>query len=806
MKKVKHSLKGLILFWGVCGLCFLFNYNAINIMAEQNGTEQNKTQDNQQNTLLFDKTYGTVGDTLTLQNQPENFKSTWTITSQKTGKTKTVTNTNKYTIQEEDRESLISVQADGYKTACIYISDIPVIYIESDTGYYLVTKGGYTNCTFICGGCEDTKGEQPYYGAAQIKLRGNSTAGRPKCPFKVKLDKKADLYGMGASKHWVLLANDIDHSLLRNKLLYDFSRDIGTETYMESRLVSLIYNGEYQGVYQLAEHIRVSKERVNIYNWENKAEDIAKAIREQETQDEAFQNGLEDALLEDFSWIDKKEITYESRTYSLSDYGIEVPDATGGFLLEMDFYSTNNTSLATLGTAYEQPIYFNTPSLEGGNIKAFQDSGLYRYANTYIQTFEYALHSMDFTFRNEDVHYRKKSNPGGWGHGGFRQDEYQQVDYIDEAAQGLHYSQMFDMDSLVANFIFCEYAMNWDSMKNSFFLYKDIDELGKIGPQWDFDWAWGNINMFGIDTWYPQSWHTTEDAFTVEQYYQTVQWNRMLIRDPYFLLRAYEKYQQIRPTVIEDMIGKGGLIDQYEELLKDAGAANDKRWSHTYTDGQYYPGGYSENFTDSVNTIRNFLTTRIAWMDEQMKSLETFMDSLGYYKTSDKLYVVSADTQKEEGYTTITAQVEDSSVSKVLFQVNGTYEQTADVEQGEAKVIIPDFALTQEKNQKNIVEIKALDKNENYKIAVDKKGNYQLGWSNYMVFEKENLHINKQEEAAYSADKQEKNQQSAAKAAKEVQDKMRASNIKKMVIVVGVIALAAAIAGIIIYKKKKTLE
>lgn len=321
-----------------------------------------------------------------------------------------------------------------------------------------------------------------------------------------------------------------------------------------------------------------------------------------------------------------------------------------------------------------------------------------------------------------------------------------------------------------------------------------------------FDWAWGNINMFGIDTWYPQSWHTTEDAFTVEQYYQTVQWNRMLIRDPYFLLRAYEKYQQIRPTVIEDMIGKGGLIDQYEELLKDAGAANDKRWSHTYTDGQYYPGGYSENFTDSVNTIRNFLTTRIAWMDEQMKSLETFMDSLGYYKTSDKLYVVSADTQKEEGYTTITAQVEDSSVSKVLFQVNGTYEQTADVEQGEAKVIIPDFALTQEKNQKNIVEIKALDKNENYKIAVDKKGNYQLGWSNYMVFEKENLHINKQEEAAYSADKQEKNQQSAAKAAKEVQDKMRASNIKKMVIVVGVIALAAAIAGIIIYKKKKTLE
>lgn len=799
MKKVKLFLG----VWGICFLLYLSKDNVMNIAAQQN-TQQSRQQNTQQNNnrLLFDRTYSSVGDTLTLQNQPKDFKATWTITSQKTGMTKTVTNTNKYTILEEDRESLISVEADGYEKSCIYISDIPVIYIESDTGYRLVTKGGYTNCTFICGGCEETKGASSYEGAAQIKLRGNSTVNRPKCPFKVKLDKKADLYGMGASKHWVLLANDIDHSLLRNKLLYDFSRDIGTETYMESRLVSLIYNGEYEGVYQLAEHVRVSKERVNIYNWENKAEDIAKIIGEKEKQDKGFQEGMEKALLQDFKWIDKKEITYHSRTYAFSDYGIEVKDATGGFLLEMDFYSRNNISLATLQTAYEQPIYFNTPSLEEGNVKGFLDSGLYQYANSYVQSFEYALHSMDFIFRNEDIHYRKKSNPGGWGNGGFRQDEYQQVDYIDKEAQGLHYSQMFDMDSLVANFLFCEYAMNWDSMKNSFFLYKDIDELGKLGPQWDFDWAWGNINMFGINTWYPQSWHTTEDDFTVEQYYQTVQWNRMLIRDPYFLLRAYEKYKQIRPTIIEDMISKGGLIDQYEEMLKNAGEANDRRWSYTYKNGAYYPGGYSENFKDSVNSIRRFLTTRIAWMDEQMETLETFMTSLGYYKTSDKLSVVSADTDKEQGYTYITAQVEDSTVSKVMFQVNGVYEQTAEVEQGQAIAKIPDFALTEDKNQKNIVEIKGMDKNNQYKIALEKKGNYQLAHSNYMVFEKENLHINKKEEASYYEDMQSKNEQSADKAEKEVQEKMRASFIKKVIIAVGIILLVAG-AAVIIYKKKR---
>ena len=61
---------------------------------------------------------------------------------------------------------------------------------------------------------------------------------------------------------------------------------------------------------------------------------------------------------------------------------------------------------------------------------------------------------------------------------------------------------LFDMDSLVTNFLFDEYAMNWDSMKNSFFFYKKVDELAKFGPQWDYDWCWGNVNMFNIDTFF----------------------------------------------------------------------------------------------------------------------------------------------------------------------------------------------------------------------------------------------------------------------------------------------------------------
>jgi len=57
----------------------------------------------------------------------------------------------------------------------------------------------------------------------------------------------------------------------------------------------------------------------------------------------------------------------------------------------------------------------------------------------------------------------------------------------------------------------------------------------------------------------------TNNYFTNEQYYQSVQWNRYLVRDPYFLMLAYHRYHEIRPTVIEDIIKDGGLLDEYYE-------------------------------------------------------------------------------------------------------------------------------------------------------------------------------------------------------------------------------------------------
>ena len=52
-----------------------------------------------------------------------------------------------------------------------------------------------------------------------IRGRGNSTWRTPKKPYKFKLDKSADLFGMGKNKHWVLIANFYDTSLTVDRLV-----------------------------------------------------------------------------------------------------------------------------------------------------------------------------------------------------------------------------------------------------------------------------------------------------------------------------------------------------------------------------------------------------------------------------------------------------------------------------------------------------------------------------------------------------------------------------------------------------------
>lgn len=88
-----------------------------------------------------------------------------------------------------------------------------------------------------------------------IKLRGNTSAYSKKKPFKIKLQKKGDMLGRGDKnlndKNWVL----IDTYDMKGYIGFKISKLIGQPWTPAAEYVNVIFNGDYRGVYYLAESI-----------------------------------------------------------------------------------------------------------------------------------------------------------------------------------------------------------------------------------------------------------------------------------------------------------------------------------------------------------------------------------------------------------------------------------------------------------------------------------------------------------------------------------------------------------------------
>lgn len=654
-----------------------------------------------------------------------------------------------YIPQSEDVESFIRVEVtleDGSVLSdSRYLSVLPVLYVTCDTAYEEMTKEDTVSASMLLSGSSYTTDES-YDGEVTLHVRGNSTESLRKKPFKLKLSKKTGLLGMGKQKHWVLLANAIDSTLLRDQLVYEMVAALGAETTMDSRQVSLVYNGEYQGVYQLCEQVRIGENRIDIYDWEETAEKAAKAIAKQLLQEEQiaeeyeslFVKALKEELCKDLSWLDtgsfhsekidgwnearKDDVQADFAMQDFVDYE-ELPEATGGILVELDDKEISRS----LTTNYGEPFYFVSP--ENGD--SFES--LKSYAKESLQCLEYALHDTDFTYHNSSTHYRVANK-------GINEEEdsdyerekvtYQETDFTSDTYDGRHYSELADMDSLVIGFLTSEITMNWDSMKHSLYLYKDIDGLWVEGPQWDYDWAWGN-SMAQIDTWVPDDWQTTNAYFAHETYYQTVQWNRYLIRDPYFLMLAREKYQEIRQTYLEALLREDGLLDRYTYDLRPAALANDRLWEGSM--GTF--GG--QEFDEGVSKLREFIELRLAWLDEQFETIESLRTSLGYYVTSDEVQITDIDTESIKGATRIRVRAQAEGASSVSLQLNGTMVYTEPLQEGTADFVIPDGEL-RGKKQENMVQVRLLDSAGSYLKNEEgsTEGEYRNAISNYSVFVK----------------------------------------------------------------------
>ena len=106
-----------------------------------------------------------------------------------------------------------------------------------------------------------------------IRGRGNSTWTFEKKPYKIKLNKKENVLGLGKNKHWVLLANTLDSTGFKNRFTGVLGDALGFEFTPNGLPVDVVMvakkdGEEYArinlGNYLLAEQVRVGDNRLEI--------------------------------------------------------------------------------------------------------------------------------------------------------------------------------------------------------------------------------------------------------------------------------------------------------------------------------------------------------------------------------------------------------------------------------------------------------------------------------------------------------------------------------------------------------------
>ena len=156
------------------------------------------------------------------------------------------------------------------KKATIHIVEntgFPNIKIDTN-GVEIVDKENYVDMTVSTDNCEAKYVMNNVAGG--IRFRGNGTMTYPKKAFRIKFSSKSNMLGLNGgakAKSWVLLADYADQSMMRNasalymgNSLLNYSNNYASDY----KHVNVYLNGEYNGVYLLAEQQQANKNRVNI--------------------------------------------------------------------------------------------------------------------------------------------------------------------------------------------------------------------------------------------------------------------------------------------------------------------------------------------------------------------------------------------------------------------------------------------------------------------------------------------------------------------------------------------------------------
>lgn len=388
----------------------------------------------------------------------------------------------------------------------------------------------------------------------QVKGRGNTTWGWPKKPYAIKLAKKKEVLGMAKHKRWVLLANIIDKSMIRNSVAFMIAKacyNDGTGAQQgwnpSGHCVELVLNGKHLGNYLLCEQIKIDGNRI----------DIAES---------------------------------DTPTTSTSDQG---------YLLEIDRYWGNDATEQLYWTSYRKSTSY---------AQSYNSNYSYMYGTNYYDggvQVSYGNYKMKFGLKGPD--------DGDLGENGAGKNTaayqfiYNKVNdtekwifntmttstSLDEIAKYIH------VDSYIDYWLTFEVAMNQEpNNPGSVYMYYDpSDGLLHAGPIWDFDYGTYMYDYNDSGLYYNKSSH-----FILANSI----WYCRLLQNTAFQNRVSERWAIIKP-LLETM------VEQIPTLKSYLATSATYNWSMWTTSGAGDPNGEnSTSYSTAATKIYNNTKSRIS--------------------------------------------------------------------------------------------------------------------------------------------------------------------------------------------------
>lgn len=449
----------------------------------------------------------------------------------------------------------------GGTLSILHGSAIPSLYVDirprelkkvNADKNYVVSEG---KATYI-----EADGHISYDGnLMSFKGRGNSTYAYSKKPYQFKLEKKADLSGMGKDKTWILLANWLDLSLLRNEVVLNLARQVGMPSAVGCQMVDVYLNGDYNGLYLMTEKIQVGKSRVQITDLEEETEAAnAQAVT---TAKKFKETNTADLLM--------------LRGYEIPN---DPEDITGGYILEIEkSYRFRNKITNGFMTADGLAVTIKEPT----------------YASRAQATYIGQLVS--------DFHKAVLAENGI------------------SPATGKYYADYIDMESWALKWWMEEISKNYDFMASSQFMFKDSerkDGLLYAGPCWDYDLSMGNMHapnfLFGAVP--------SRDFVAVYSSKKTNLYRALYMHDDFRQLLTEIYRTRVRPALGillgEKETEEGDTLcsfDHYLQLISGSAAMNFSRWPESLVSGYYKKSGTTHEASGAF--LKTFLEKRTEYLD-----------------------------------------------------------------------------------------------------------------------------------------------------------------------------------------------